>query len=614
MESDTVRSDAIIGHRGSGSGTINVKKYDFRRPDKFSKDQIRTVSIMHETFARLATASVCAMMRSMFHMRVSAVDQLTYAEFIRSIPNPTTMAIILMDPLKGSALMEIDPSLTFQFINRVFGSPGTSPKLQRDLTDIECSVMEGIVTRILANLREAWSTVLDLRPRLDQIETNPMFAQIVPPTEMVVLVTLEATMGNASGFFNLCFPYLTIEPIIPKLSAQYWYSSIRRKHDTNLEERAVKLKAGSKIVFETSRLSITEIAALKKGTLVRLPDPSTAILDVGGKPVLTLDARRSGNGCVFTVRDDIETLHPAEGIFHRANEKSPREAASDDTKLMAKSIAEEVGKGFKGITAKMEQMEQRQAELADMLAYGTRGSIVPESGTDDDKKPFSFIRSYDKDGLVSFLAQEHPQTIALIVSYLEPGFASSIISSLPVEMQPDIAERIATLDRCAPEVIRILERMLKAKFKLMSEEKFANAGGIESLVDILQVADRKLEKTVIEALEKTNPVLAEEAKKRMFVFEDTTLLDAKAISLLVSRASPADLVLALKATDEKTKLHFLSCMDQKTRGDFETEFARLGPVRLSRVEEAQQKIIHVIRRMEETGEIEIARIGEEIVE
>ena len=213
--------------------TRKIKIYDFKRPDKFSKEQLRTVSNMHETFARLTTTSLSAQLRSLVHVHVASVDQLTYEEFIRSIPTPTTLAVVNMDPLKGNAVLEIDPTITFCMIDRLFGGRGvTSGNKNRDLTDIEQSVMEGIIVRILANMREAWTQVIDLRPRLGQIETNPQFAQIVPPSEMVVLITLETKVGDEEGMMNFCIPYLTIEPIISKLSSQFWFSSVRRSSTT----------------------------------------------------------------------------------------------------------------------------------------------------------------------------------------------------------------------------------------------------------------------------------------------------------------------------------------------------------------------------------------------
>ncbi len=267
-----------------------IKIYDFKRPDKFSKEQIRTVQIMHETFARLTTTSLSASLRTLVHVHVASVDQLTYEEFIRSIPTPTTLAVVSMDPLKGQAILEIDPSVTFTIIDRLFGGSGEGSKLNRELTDIEHSVMEGIIVRILGNMREAWTQVIDLRPRLSQIETNPQFAQIVPPTEMVVLVTLETKVGEIEGMMNLCIPYLTIEPIVSKLSAQYWYSSVRRGATTeNLNILKEKLSTVEiPVIAEIGKIqvSVRDVLSLRAGDTdrhnnVTVDDPM--VLNVGNK-------------------------------------------------------------------------------------------------------------------------------------------------------------------------------------------------------------------------------------------------------------------------------------------------------------------------------------------
>ena len=273
------------------SDTRKIKIYDFKRPDKFSKEQLRTVSNMHETFARLTTTSLSAQLRSLVHVHVASVDQLTYEEFIRSIPTPTTLAVVNMDPLKGNAVLEIDPTITFCMIDRLFGGRGsTTGNKNRDLTDIEQSVMEGIIVRILANMREAWTQVIDLRPRLGQIETNPQFAQIVPPSEMVVLVTLEMKVGEEEGMMNFCIPYLTIEPIISKLSSQFWFSSVRRSSTTQylgtLKEKLSSVEMDVVAEVGSIDLPIREVLALRAGDVVRLSnirvgDPLT--LSVGSK-------------------------------------------------------------------------------------------------------------------------------------------------------------------------------------------------------------------------------------------------------------------------------------------------------------------------------------------
>lgn len=292
-----------------------VKIYDFRRPDKFSKDQIRTLQMMHETFARLTTTALSAQLRALVGVHVGSVDQLTYEEFIRSIPNPTTIAVVNMDPLKGSSVLEIDPSITFTIIDRLFGGAGEPTKITRELSDIEMSVMEGIIVRILGNLREAWSTVIDLRPRLGNIETNPQFAQIVPPNDMVVLITLETKVGDVEGMTNLCIPYITIEPIISKLSAQYWYSSIRRgESDENraiIQERLDQVEIPLRCDVGDVELPLQEILDLQPGNVVKLGSThihSDMTVKVGDRKKFKCRPGKIGNRLVIQVGDSIEDI------------------------------------------------------------------------------------------------------------------------------------------------------------------------------------------------------------------------------------------------------------------------------------------------------------------
>lgn len=292
-----------------------VKIYDFRRPDKFSKDQIRTLQMMHETFARLTTTSLSAQLRTLVSVHVASVDQLTYEEFIRSIPNPTTLAVVNMDPLKGSSVLEIDPSVTFTIIDRLFGGSGDPTKLTRELTDIELSVMEGIIVRILGNLRESWSAVIDLRPRLGNIETNPQFAQIVPPNNMVVLVTLETKVGDVEGMTNFCIPYITIEPVIAKLSAQYWYSSIRKgatvENMNIIKGRLDEVSVPVIAEIGDVDISMNDIIKLAKGDVIKMTDTkinSDMIVKIGGRRKFTCRPGLLGNKLAVQVTGKIEEV------------------------------------------------------------------------------------------------------------------------------------------------------------------------------------------------------------------------------------------------------------------------------------------------------------------
>ncbi|MDR3160413.1 MAG: flagellar motor switch protein FliG [Spirochaetaceae bacterium] len=226
-------------------------------------------------------------------------------------------------------------------------------------------------------------------------------------------------------------------------------------------------------------------------------------------------------------------------------------------------------------------------------------------------RPFDFIRRTDPAHLLNFIQQEHPQTIALILAYLEPNKASIILQNLPHEVQSDVARRIATMDRTSPEVLREVERVLEKKLSTLSNEDYTAAGGVESIVEILNLVDRSSEKQIIEALEDEDPELAEEIKKRMFVFEDIVMLDDRAIQKVMREVDSQELAKALKSVDAEVQDKIFRNMSKRAAGMLKEDMEFMGPVRLKDVEEAQQKIVSIIRHLEDTGEIVVARSGED---
>ncbi|MCL2879405.1 MAG: flagellar motor switch protein FliG [Treponema sp.] len=226
-------------------------------------------------------------------------------------------------------------------------------------------------------------------------------------------------------------------------------------------------------------------------------------------------------------------------------------------------------------------------------------------------RPFDFIRRTDPAHLLNFIQQEHPQTIALILAYLEPNKSSIILQNLPNEVQSDVARRIATMDRTSPEVLREVERVLEKKLSSLSSEDYTAAGGVESIVEILNLVDRASEKQIIEALEDEDPELAEEIKKRMFVFEDIVMLDDRAIQKVMREVDSQELAKALKSVDTEVQDKIFRNMSKRAAGMLKEDMEYMGPVRLKDVEEAQQKIVSIIRHLEDTGEIVVARSGED---
>ncbi|MBE3593881.1 MAG: flagellar motor switch protein FliG [Candidatus Carbobacillus altaicus] len=224
-------------------------------------------------------------------------------------------------------------------------------------------------------------------------------------------------------------------------------------------------------------------------------------------------------------------------------------------------------------------------------------------------RPFDFMKKADALQILNFLQNEHPQTIALVLSYLDPKQSSQILSALSPELQAEVAMRIATMSGAAPEVIDEIERILEQKLATSAYSDLRQAGGVEAVVDILNGVDRSTERTILEALEEREPELAEEIKKRMFVFEDIVLLDDRSVQRVIREVANEDLLLALKAASEDVKALIFKNMSTRMAETFREEMEYMGPVRLRDVEEAQTRIVATIRRLEEAGEIVISRGG-----
>jgi flagellar motor switch protein FliM len=250
-----------------------VKIYDFRRPDKFSKDQIRTLQMMHEIFARTLKSTLLSNLHLPIDFFIGSVDQLTYEEFIRSIPNPTTFAVISMNPFEGNALLEIDPGITETIIEFLLGGENINLdkfNSREQMTELEMSLMENVIINMSGKLIDIWKDVVDLRPRLLSIETNPLFYSI-PSNEPVILITIETRIKNIEGMINLCYPFSMLEPILNKLTSSYKHMSLRETKDISkddLKELPVKVSFGYKEVF----LPLEKVENLKTGDFISIGD------------------------------------------------------------------------------------------------------------------------------------------------------------------------------------------------------------------------------------------------------------------------------------------------------------------------------------------------------
>lgn len=254
-----------------------IRAYDFKRAVRFSKDHIRSLTRIHENFARYLTTYFSAQLRTFVQINVVQVEQLPYDEFIRSIPKMTILNIFEAEPLEGRMVLEVHPNVAFAMLDRLLGGIGTAPSKISNLTEIETIIMERIFSRAFESLQEAWKTVIDISPRMEALETNPQFMQIVSPNETIALISLSTKIGDTSGMINLCIPHVVIEPIMPKLSVHHWFVSQKKSRAPEevdaLKQRVSKAKLPIIAELGESQLSIREFLGLTVGDVIALNKP-----------------------------------------------------------------------------------------------------------------------------------------------------------------------------------------------------------------------------------------------------------------------------------------------------------------------------------------------------
>jgi len=251
-----------------------IKTYDFNRPNRFSKDHMRTLEMLHEIFSRGFTASVAAYLRTVADIKVVSVSQLPFREYTMSLPRPDCIFVLKMEPLDGSFLLEMNPELVLTLIDRILGGPGKAPTAPRELTLIEQSVIEKIVNRGLETLQEAWLKVGHFQPKLTGYETTAQFVQVVAPNEIAAVIEFEVKINEVTGKMSMCIPYVVLEPIIGDLSAQKWFTVGKKESTAETVESLTKVmrEAMMPIVVRVgaAQITIQEMLRLKAGDVIRL--------------------------------------------------------------------------------------------------------------------------------------------------------------------------------------------------------------------------------------------------------------------------------------------------------------------------------------------------------
>ena len=283
-----------------------IKNYDFARPAKFSKEHLRTLEIIFEHYGRLLSTNLPVYLRKAIQVEVMNSEAVSYSEFSNALTNPVLLGIINFAPLKGNIILEIASNLGYAMVDRMLGGEGEPLEKTREFSEIELLIIERILTVCVNLLHEPWENVVDIHPRLERIETNSQFAQIISPSEMIAIVTINIKIGDVEGLMNVCLPYLTLEDIMDKLNTKYWYSTMQDKDEQQyvdaIETLISKAPIPMKAVLGNSTISVSDFSGLQVGDIIRLDTKVNQELDVFVGNIKKFTALPGSSGDKYAVR------------------------------------------------------------------------------------------------------------------------------------------------------------------------------------------------------------------------------------------------------------------------------------------------------------------------
>ncbi|MCQ2532883.1 MAG: flagellar motor switch protein FliM [Saccharofermentans sp.] len=257
-----------------GTDEIQVRNYDFARPAKFSKEHLRTLEIIYEHYGRLLSTNLPMYLRKSVSVTVASSETVTFSEFSNALSNPVILGIMDFRPLNGSALIEISPNIGYATIDRMLGGAGGTLEKTRDFSEIERIIIEKIVILCMQLMKDPWKNVVELEPMLERIETNPQFAQIIAPNDMIAIVTLNIKIGEVEGFINICLPFSTVEEVIDKLNTKFWYSAKKEDRDEDytlyVESMIRRAEVPIKAQLGKSVITVNDFINLQRGDIIRL--------------------------------------------------------------------------------------------------------------------------------------------------------------------------------------------------------------------------------------------------------------------------------------------------------------------------------------------------------
>ncbi len=283
-----------------------VKNYDFNRPAKFSKEHLRTLEIIFEHYGRLVSTNLPVYLRKNIQVTVASSETVAFSEFTNALSNPVILGVVNFAPLNGNILIELSTNLGYAMIDRMLGGSGTPLEKTREFSQIELTIIDRIMSLLTQLMREPWKNVVDIMPVLNRLETNVQFAQVVPPSDMVAIVTLNLKIGDVEGYINMCLPFFTLEEVMDKLNTKYWYSVMQENKDENygdyIESMIRKVDVPVKAILGRSNISVADFLGLQVGDCIRLDTKVDSEMEIFVGNIRKFTALPGANDDAYAVR------------------------------------------------------------------------------------------------------------------------------------------------------------------------------------------------------------------------------------------------------------------------------------------------------------------------
>jgi flagellar motor switch protein FliM len=587
----------ILGATQPHAPDVRIKTYDFYRPDKFSKEQIRIMSMIHETFANLLGIMLSREIRGMAKVDVAEVDQLAYYEFVEEVADPCSFLVYGLAPLKGTALLHIGQEFTYALLDRVAGGSGIPDPSDREMSDLEKACISKLGRDLCEVFDKSWQLALPMKSFLGQVETMSKFAQIVPPTEMIIMIRFRAETPRGTAELKLVYPFLTLEPIIDRLSAKYWYSELVKKPGTVNPRIAENLDVTADIRVNTEPISLSRLKSLKPGDSLAVSGENlrNPAVFANGSPVLSAnwaDPRP----------DRPIILVPLEAAGGAVGEEDRGETGQND---LAKILEDRLSRLESTVGGEIRRLEG-QLHTRPITANGVDAPYL--ESVPGAAEEFRDLTVDQGEYLHAVLSGEYPQIQALTLTQVGNTLAADYISRLDQDVRIDVLRRIAGISVSHEWVLKEISEYLKKR--LSRTDRLDLAGGLEKTVEILNNVPAAVEREVILAWEQSDPEFCEEIKKRMFVFEDLVMLDARTVKKLYEQCAAEDFAISMKQTAAEVSAHLRGILGDEEMDTLAQLSAEIGAVRLKDVDAAKMRIVEVLRELDEAGQVVVARPGE----